>query len=82
LRRLRPGVERPYRAFGYPLIPGLYLVGAVTILVVLLVYRPLTTLPGMAIVLLGVPVFLAFRRNAGGAPNSLKEEKLTDEADH
>ncbi|MBV8843406.1 MAG: amino acid permease, partial [Bryobacterales bacterium] len=44
LRRLRPGVERPYRAFGYPLIPGLYLVGAVTILVVLLVYRPLTTL--------------------------------------
>jgi APA family basic amino acid/polyamine antiporter len=81
LRKLRPDADRPYRALGYPVIPVLYLLGAVTILVVLLVYRPLTTLPGMVIVLLGVPVFLAFRRTARAAPHSLNEEKQTHEAD-
>ena len=81
LRKLRPEADHPYRALGYPVIPVLYLLGAVTILVVLLVYRPLTTLPGMVIVLLGVPVFLAFRRTARAAPDSLKEEKQTHEAD-
>jgi hypothetical protein len=62
LRASRPEVERPYRAFGYPVIPALYIVGALTILGVLLIYRPATTWPGFVIVLLGIPVFLAMRR--------------------
>jgi APA family basic amino acid/polyamine antiporter len=62
LRALRPDAERPYRAFGYPVIPAIYLIGAATILAVLFVYRPLTTLPGLVIVLVGVPVYVAFRR--------------------
>jgi len=62
LRASRPDVERPYRAFGYPVIPALYIVGALTILGVLLLYRPATTWPGFVIVLLGIPVFLAMRR--------------------
>lgn len=61
LRRTRPEAPRPYRAFGYPVVPALYIVGATIILAVLFVYRPATTWPGLAIVLLGVPVYLAWR---------------------
>ncbi len=57
LRRTRPHADRPYRAFGYPLIPGFYLVGATAIVVVLIFYRPMTTWPGMIIVLTGLPVY-------------------------
>jgi APA family basic amino acid/polyamine antiporter len=62
LRLTRPEVERPYRAFGYPLIPALYIAGASIILLVLFVYRASTTWPGLVIVLLGVPVYFAWRR--------------------
>ena len=71
LRILRPKVERPYRAFGYPVIPALYLLAAAGILLVLFLRRPSTTFPGMGIVLIGVPVFLAFRRFLASG-NSIK----------
>jgi basic amino acid/polyamine antiporter, APA family len=61
LRQTRPDVERPYRAFGYPIVPALYIAGAAAILVVLFVYRTATTWPGLIIVLLGVPVYFAWR---------------------
>jgi APA family basic amino acid/polyamine antiporter len=61
LRRTRPDVDRPYRAIGYPVVPALYLAGALTILAVLFVYRTATTWPGLVIVLLGVPVFFLWR---------------------
>jgi APA family basic amino acid/polyamine antiporter len=64
LRRTRPDAERPYRAFGYPLIPALYIAGAATILAVLFVYRTATTWPGLIIVLLGLPVYFAWRPRA------------------
>ncbi len=64
LRRLRPEVERPYRAWGYPVVPALYILAAAMILAVLFVYRPATTFPGLVIVLIGVPVYFAFRRLA------------------
>jgi APA family basic amino acid/polyamine antiporter len=61
LRQTRPDLDRPYRAFGYPVIPALYIAGAAAILVVLLLYRTATTWPGLIIVLLGVPVYFAWR---------------------
>jgi APA family basic amino acid/polyamine antiporter len=61
LRHTRPDAPRPYRAFGYPVVPALYVVGAATILAVLFVYRAQTTWPGLAIVALGVPVYYAWR---------------------
>ena len=61
LRQTRPNADRPYRAFGYPVVPALYIVGAATILLVLFVYRTATTWPGLAIVLLGVPVYFAWK---------------------
>jgi APA family basic amino acid/polyamine antiporter len=62
LRWTRPSRARPYRAFGYPWVPALYIAGAMAILIVLFVYRPATTWPGLAIVVLGLPVYLAWRR--------------------
>jgi basic amino acid/polyamine antiporter, APA family len=61
LRQTRPDADRPYRAFGYPVIPALYILGAAAILLVLFVYRPATTWPGLVIVLLGVPVYFAWK---------------------
>jgi APA family basic amino acid/polyamine antiporter len=75
LRRTRPDAERPYRAFGYPVVPALYIVGALIILVLLFAYRPATTVPGIVIVLLGVPVYLIFRAKAR-AETKLSETKL------
>lgn len=66
LRRKRPDADRPYRAFGYPVIPALYLAGAALILVMLFLYRPSTTIPGLAIVLLGLPVYVGFKRGSKG----------------
>jgi basic amino acid/polyamine antiporter, APA family len=62
LRRTRPDAERPYRAFGYPVIPGLYIVGAAIILVVLFVFQPGPTWPGLVIVATGFPVYFLWRR--------------------
>lgn len=64
LRRTRPDVDRPYRAFGYPVVPALYIVAALAILLVLAVYRASTTWPGFVIVLLGVPVYALMRKQA------------------
>jgi APA family basic amino acid/polyamine antiporter len=68
LRRKRPDAERPYKAFGYPIVPALYVVGATVILVVLFIYQTATTWPGLVIVLAGVPVYFLWRKsNAGSA---------------
>jgi APA family basic amino acid/polyamine antiporter len=64
LRRLRPEAERPYRAFGYPVVPAVYMVTAAVILGVLFVYRPATTFPGVFIVAIGIPVYFAFRKSS------------------
>jgi APA family basic amino acid/polyamine antiporter len=67
LRQTRPNAERPYRAFGYPVLPALYLIVASVILVVLALYRTQTSWPGLLIVLLGVPIYLLWRRSAATA---------------
>jgi len=67
LRWTRPDTPRPYKAFGYPVVPALYIGAASGILVVLAIYRPTTTWPGFVIVLLGVPVYALFSRTAAAA---------------
>ena len=69
LRRKRPDVERPYKAFGYPIVPALYIVGATVILVVLFMYQTATTWPGLIIVLTGVPIYFLWRKSNAGAPS-------------
>jgi basic amino acid/polyamine antiporter, APA family len=70
LRRKRPDADRPYRAFGYPFVPLLYIVAAVAIMVVLLLYQTQTTWPGLVIVLLGVPVYRLWSRGSSLAENA------------
>jgi APA family basic amino acid/polyamine antiporter len=62
LRRTQPDAPRPNRAFGYPLLPALYIAMAAWICVVLLRYKPQYTWPGLILVLLGAPVYLVWRR--------------------
>jgi APA family basic amino acid/polyamine antiporter len=57
LRKKYPNAERPYRTFGYPFVPALYLAITVMMAIPLLVYKPLYTWPGLAIVMLGIPIY-------------------------
>ena len=70
LRRRRPDLERPYRTFGYPVVPAVFLIASLAMLLNALVEEPRSTLVGFGIILLGVPVFFAWRalRPAGAAP--------------
>ena len=63
LRRTRPQMERPYKAWGYPILPAAYILAAGTIAILLLFYKPNYTWPGLIIVLLGVPVYYLWRRS-------------------
>jgi APA family basic amino acid/polyamine antiporter len=67
LRRTRPQVERPYKAFGYPGLPAIYVLFALYIDIVLLRYQPQYTWPGLIIVLIGIPVYYAWSRRSGPA---------------
>jgi APA family basic amino acid/polyamine antiporter len=57
LRWRCPDLERPVRVFAYPVLPGLYLIGALAIMGALLIYRPAFTWPGLAIVAVGLPLY-------------------------
>ena len=64
LRRKRPQAERPYKAFGYPVVPAMYIVAASVILFVLLFYRTETAGWSLVIVLLGLPVYWLWSRQS------------------
>ncbi len=70
LRRKRPDLERPYRAFGYPVLPALYVALATLVMLDLLWVKPAFTWPGLGIVLTGVPVYYFWhsRKPAGVLP--------------
>jgi APA family basic amino acid/polyamine antiporter len=63
LRIKRPDIPRPYKAFGYPVIPSIYILTTITIMVILLIYKPDYTFPGLGIVILGIPVFYLWRKH-------------------
>jgi APA family basic amino acid/polyamine antiporter len=73
LRRKKPDAERPYKAFGYPIVPGLYVLVSLAIAVDLLIFKPGYTIPGLAIVLLGIPVFILWRKLAKPAAEPSEE---------
>lgn len=61
LRKNRPDVRRPYKAFGYPIIPLLYIIMSLTVFIVLLVHKPQYTWPGFIIVIIGIPVYYLWK---------------------
>jgi basic amino acid/polyamine antiporter, APA family len=57
LRKKRPDIERPYKAFGYPILPAFYIVLALTFCFFLITMKPLYAGIGLGIVLAGVPLY-------------------------
>ena len=57
LRSKAPNMERPYSTLGYPFIPAIYIILASLICIILLIYKPSFTWPGLIIVLAGIPVY-------------------------
>lgn len=74
LRKKKPDISRPYKAFGYPIIPGLYILTTFVIMVILLIYKPNYTFPGLGIVLLGIPVFYLWRKYSGSRKETSETE--------
>jgi basic amino acid/polyamine antiporter, APA family len=57
LRKKRPDAERPYRAFGYPFLPAIYIIMGIAFCSLLILYKPQYTWPGLIIVLTGIPIY-------------------------
>lgn len=57
LRSKRPDLPRPYKAFGYPVLPALYIIMGVSFCVLLIIYKPEFTWPGLIIALIGIPLY-------------------------
>ena len=57
LRKKRPDAQRPYKAFGYPVLPVIYILMGLTFCILLIVYKPRFTWPGLIITLLGIPIY-------------------------
>jgi len=64
LRKKLPDATRPYKAFGYPVLPALYIIMGAVFCTLLIIYKPQYTWPGLIIVLIGVPLyFIAVANN-------------------
>jgi len=57
LRVTRPDIERPYKAFGYPVLPAIYILMGIAFCILLIIYKPNFTWPGLIIVLIGIPIY-------------------------
>jgi len=57
LRKKRPDAERPYKAFGYPILPAIYMLMGIAFCVLLIIYKPNFTWPGLIITLIGIPLY-------------------------
>ena len=57
LRKKRPDAERPYKAFGYPILPAIYILMGTAFCILLIIYKPNFTWPGLIIALLGIPIY-------------------------
>lgn len=67
LRKTKPDVPRPYKAFGYPVVPAIYIILATYFCLNLLYAKPLYSYPGLFIVLLGIPVYYFWKRGSVGS---------------
>ncbi|MFD2598739.1 APC family permease [Sphingobacterium corticis] len=63
LRKKRPDLPRPYKAFGYPFLPAIYIVMGLLFIGLLVVYKPQFTLPGIGITLAGIPLYYLIKKN-------------------
>ena len=67
LRKKMPDAERPYKAFGYPVLPAIYILMAIAFCTLLIAFKPAFTWPGFIIVLIGIPIYYIAVRNKKAA---------------
>ncbi|WP_419699396.1 APC family permease [Mucilaginibacter sp. NFX135] len=63
LRAKHPNADRPYKAFGYPILPAIYILMGLAFCTLLIIYKPQFTWPGLIIVLIGIPIYFISQRN-------------------
>jgi basic amino acid/polyamine antiporter, APA family len=63
LRKKRPDAARPYKAFGYPVLPAIYILMGLSFCTLLILYKPNYTWPGLIIVLIGIPIYFVALAN-------------------
>jgi APA family basic amino acid/polyamine antiporter len=73
LRVKRPDLERPYKAFGYPFLPAVYVIMGICFCTLLIIYKPNFTWPGLIVVLTGVPVFYMWKAFDKKGVQSIKD---------
>ncbi len=64
LRKKQPNAERPYKAIGYPVLPAIYILMGISFCILLIVYKPEFTWPGLIITLIGIPLYFIAVRNS------------------
>jgi APA family basic amino acid/polyamine antiporter len=62
LRIKKPDIHRPYKAFGYPVLPAIYIILALALCIDLLIFKPNYTWPGIIIVIIGIPVYYIMKK--------------------
>ena len=70
LRKSMPNVDRPYKAFGYPLLPAIYIIMGLSFCILLIIYKPRFTWPGLIIAGLGIPIYYFIHRSKHKPANS------------
>jgi len=79
LRKKRPEADRPYKAFGYPVLPVIYILMGLSFCILLIIYKPTYTWPGLIITLLGIPIYyLVVGKNKVTATMAQKEAVIID----
>jgi basic amino acid/polyamine antiporter, APA family len=77
LRKKRPDLPRPYKTFGYPIVPILFLVGAALLEISTLWTKPRESIAGILLILLGLPFYFYWRgRNGNGRSNPVSQLPL------
>lgn len=76
LRVKRPDAPRPYKAFGYPILPAIYVIMGLAFCILLIIYKPEFTWPGLIIVLIGIPIYYISQRNVKSGGEEVYESPV------
>ncbi len=79
LRKKQPNRERPYKAFGYPVLPIVYIIMGIAFCLLLVVFKPKFTWPGLLITLLGIPVYyIVVARKKNNATKDIQQSEINE----
>ena len=62
LRRTRPQAARPYKTWGYPVVPLVFIIGSAAFVLNTLLERPVESLAGLGLLVIGLPVYWLSRK--------------------